>query len=126
MAISLCMSEKDRALYGGEEWVTLDHAQLADMDYEQLAALERPMRKHDDISLAKLLGVEWPDKTVLGIRGALWLALRLSGAEKLAWEDFKPNTMNVDFKVVDAVPPTGGSSEPPSAKGARSKKDSTS
>lgn len=125
MLIRFTLSEEDHAKYGGDASVTLDTDQLADLDYDRLAELERDIRR-DDTSIAKILAMEWPEMSALGIRGMIWLARQLAGIEKPFWPGFKPKAMKASFEIVqrggDANPPAGGSSEPPSAKAKPSKK----
>lgn len=124
MKVSFKLSDADRERYGGDEWVHFDSDRLADLGYDRLAELERDLKRYDDTSILRIMAYEWPKPTFLGARGMAWLARQLSGAEKPAWPDFKPDILGLTFEVNragDADPPTGGSSEPPSAKTAPEK-----
>lgn len=131
MKVSFKLSEKDRQQYGGDEWFHINTDELADLGYDRLSALEKEIRREDDTSIPRILAIEWPNTTMLGVRALAWLALRTSGQEKPDWKDFKPDIMATFFKIDagdDADPPAGGSSEPPSGKTAtarntRSKKE---
>ena len=112
------MSIEDREKYGGDEWVVFDSSQLADLGYDQQAELEKPLRR-DDTSIARIVGLEFPENSALGFRGMVWLARQLSGLDKPAWADFKPNPFGrgVSFKIDtgdDADPLPDGSSGTPS------------
>ncbi len=117
MKVSLRLSDADREKYGGDEWVHLETDSIADLGYDRLTELEREIRRHDETSIARILGVEWPDTTMLGMRGMVWLARQLAGVRKPLWPDFKPDVLGIVQKLnrSDASPPAGGSSEPPSA-----------
>lgn len=118
------LSEADRERFGGPEWVPMDQDALADLDYDTLVALERPMFQADRLSIAILLAQEWPAFTLLGIRGMHWLARQMSGLDEPGWDEFKPNMVMSTYRVAkgDAVPPPPGSSRPRSARRTRSKK----
>lgn len=130
--VHLRMSDADRKEYGGDEWVVFDTSQLADLGYDALAELEKPLRG-DDTSITRIIGTEFIElNSALGFRGMVWLGRQLSGLKKPAWPGFKPNPYapGVTFRIDmggDADPPAGGSSEPPSeettpARKTRSKK----
>ncbi len=114
----LKLSPKDHERYGGPEVFVIDGKRsLTDLDYDQLVELERDMLKHDGLTLARLFGEEWPKLTTLGIRGMVWVARQLAEITEPKWVDFKPNTVAIEMRMAedgDAVPPTGGSSEPTS------------
>lgn len=114
--IKLRLSDQDRARYGGPEWTVYDDDEILNLDYEQLASLERDMLASDNLTLIKLILVEWPRRSALGIRGMLWLTRQLAGQTEPRWNDFKPHVMQADVDRVagDAVPPPDGSSPPPS------------
>lgn len=129
MIYEFTLSEEDRERFGGPEWVPLDQTRLGqDYDYDRLNPLERQMFEADKLTIAVLLIHEWPNFTMLGIRGMHWLARQLSGVTEPRWRDFRPNIIESTYRVAqgDAHPPAQGSSEPQSAKRTRSKKDSTS
>lgn len=133
MKVSFRLSDADRERFGGDEWIHIDTDVFADLGYDRLSPLEREIRRTDDTSIARILAVEWPDTSMLGMRGIVWLARQFSGLKEPAWPDFKPDVLGILQKLGprDADPPVGGSSESPSdkteqAKTGRSKKDSTS
>jgi hypothetical protein len=123
------LGAKDRAQYGGPEWVPFDPDELAQMTYDELAELERDILTEDHLSLASLLAYHWPLKTALGFRGAHWIARQLAGITEPEWAQFKPNTLATDYRTLpdpaeaktapdddgdgEAIPPDG-SSPPPS------------
>lgn len=116
MALELQLGAKDLAEYGGPEWLPFDPEALADMDYDALEEIERPMRLADGMTLARMLTYEWIAKTLPGIRAVFWVARQVAGIDKPEWDDFKPNPLACDWRTVGGgdVPPPGGSSEPPS------------
>ncbi len=124
MKVSFKLSDADRERYGGDEWVHVDTNRLADLGYDRLSELERDMKRYDDTSIVRIIGPEWRNMSMLGVRGMAWLARQVSGSEKPAWPDFKPDALNMTFKLDagdDADPPADGSLEPPSAKTATAK-----
>lgn len=123
------LGAKDHDKYGGPEWVAFDPDKLAQMDWDELAELERDILIENSLSLASLLAFHWPLKTALGFRGVQWIARQLAGITEPGWSDFKPNTLATDYRSVpdpaEAKPaqdddedggpvPPDGSSPPPS------------
>lgn len=130
MKVSFRLSDADREKWGGDEWTTVDTDKLPDLGYDRLDELERDMKRYDKTSITKILAWEWPHASMLGQRGMAWLARQVCGFTEPAWPDFKPDVLGgltfeinrADDESADADPPAGGSSEPPSAKSARSKR----
>jgi len=125
-AIELKLGAKDLAQYGGPEWLRFDPDTLADMSYDELEALEAPIRGEDGLTLAFMLKLEWRAQTLRGIRAMHWIARQVTGLPDPEYAQFKPNPLATDFReAADVDPPAPGSSEPPSETSA-SKTDSTS
>jgi len=123
MALELKLGEKDRAEYGGPEWLRFDPDTLAtDMSYDDLELLEAPMRRGDAMTLTRAMTYEWIAKTLPGVRAVFWVARQLAGLHEPEWDKFRPNPLACDWReVAETDPPADGSSEPPSER-PRSKK----
>lgn len=110
--IKLRLCDEDRERWGGPEWTVYDDEEFLRLNYDQLAALERDLVAADNVPLIKLILIEWPRRTVLGIRGMLWLTRQLAGVTEPKWNDFKPQVFQADVERVsgdDVVPPPDGS-----------------
>jgi hypothetical protein len=114
--IKFRLCEADRERWSGPEWTVYDDEPFLKLDYDALAALEKDMLAEDGLSLVKLIVVEWPRRSLLGIRGMVWITRQLGGLAEPKWRDFKPDCLLVDVERVegDAVPLPDGSSLPPS------------
>ena len=58
--------------------------------------------------------LEWPNFTILGMRGVAWLAWQMTeGTDAPAWDDFDIATTGLRFAVTkdDANPPADGPSD---------------
>lgn len=112
--IKLRLCDADRQKWGGPEWTFYDDETFLNLDYDRLAVLERDMLDADKLTLIKLVLIEWPRRSILGIRGMLWLTRQMAGAHEPKWNDFKPNVLQADVERVegDVIPPPDGSSPP--------------
>lgn len=116
-AIRLKLCDADRERWGGPDWTSYDDASFLHLDYDAQYALEKDMLAADGLTLVRLILVEWPRRSLLGIRGMLWITRQLAGLTEPKWADFKPNALLANVERVDGdddIPPAEGSSEPPS------------
>lgn len=104
---------KEFAPEGAPEWMPFDRDALDDATYDVLRPWEKEIRQTEDTSIQKLLYVEFPDATGIGIKAAIWLSWKLAGFETPSWAEFNPRPNRVRWsKEDDADPPASGSSEP--------------
>lgn len=118
------LGKADQAKYGGPEWVQIDWSRLDELTFEELDALERPIKKLWGCSIPTLVYAEFYEDTARGKRGGIWLLRKLQDIETPDLEDFHIKTQQLRAKAVkpqkgDDVPPGQSSStssaEEPSA-----------
>lgn len=102
----------DRKQHDLPEWIAFDRDKLDDTPYSVLAEWEREMG-------AKVLAIvhtEWPERSALGVKGYMWLALKLAGGVCPNWSDFDIRVTGIKQKIEqEAADPLEDSSRPPSA-----------
>lgn len=103
------LAAKDREHFGLPEWITFDRDALDDTPFSVLTAWEKEMAT----SVVGIL-TEWEEKTSLGVKGAMWLSLKLAGGDCPAWDDFDIRTTGIKQKVVKPAPLAEASSLPSS------------
>lgn len=105
---------KEYAPEGAPEWTPHDREALDDAPFDVLRPWEKEIRQTDDTSIQKLVYVEFPSATGIGIKAAVWLSWKMSGLDTPSWAEFnlKPNRVRWHSSEDDADPPASGSSEP--------------
>lgn len=114
MATEFALCKEDQEKFGGPAWVGLDLASLDEMAFDELDLLEKQIIEHGDVSLAVLIGREFANGTLLGIKGMVWLARQLAGVTEPSFGDFNIKARKVRFRAVkpggDKIPPDSASS----------------
>lgn len=108
------LSAKDREQHNLPEWISFDRDKLDDTPYSVLVEWEREM----GAKVLIIVSTEWPERSALGIKGYMWLALKLAGGDCPSWASFDIRVTGIKQKIeqpeADASPLEEDSSQPPS------------
>lgn len=114
MSVEYCLHATDRETHGLPEWVAFDRDKLDDTPFSVLAEWEKEM----GAKVLIILHVEWPERSALGVKGYMWLALKLAGGVCPSWAAFDIRVTGIKQKIelpeVTDGPLAEASSQPPS------------
>lgn len=95
----------------------LDGPQVFDIDglqalrFSELEKLEGVILSRAGLRLLEIYPLDERNQTMRGLRGLVWLSLRLSGRE-ISWDDFDPHGLQIEF-----LPDSSGDDADPLAAG---------